>query len=219
MAGSAIIAAAKELQVNIRQAAAARFGCAPEQVTIGPKEVRGPDGKLATLDKLVTVPLVRKGAFRAPNAPTVMAPMLPTSPWIPAPDTSRWLTTWPLRTWDVSSIPRRCTGRPSERSCRGLAAYSSSTWCTAKTASSLPARSPITSCPQRPSFPTSAIALEEHPSPHNPLGAKGAGEGGIIAVGGLMANAVAAALRSFAVEPRELPLSPPRVWQLIQDAV
>jgi carbon-monoxide dehydrogenase large subunit len=63
------------------------------------------------------------------------------------------------------------------------------------------------------------IALEEHPSPHNPLGAKGAGEGGIIAVGGLMANAVAAALRSFAVEPRELPLSPPRVWQLIQDAV
>src|SRR4029079_17062631 len=32
------------------------------------------------------------------------------------------------------------------------------------------------------------IALEEHPSPHNPLGAKGAGEGGIIAVGGLMAN-------------------------------
>jgi len=62
------------------------------------------------------------------------------------------------------------------------------------------------------------IALEQYPSPNNPLGAKGAGEGGIIPVGGVIANAVAAALRPLGVEPRELPLSPPRVWQLIQDA-
>jgi carbon-monoxide dehydrogenase large subunit len=63
-----------------------------------------------------------------------------------------------------------------------------------------------------------AIALEDKPSPLNPLGAKGAGEGGIIPVGGVVANAVAAALGSFGVQPCELPLSPPRVWQLIQDA-
>ena len=63
-----------------------------------------------------------------------------------------------------------------------------------------------------------AVALELKPSPLNPLGAKGAGEGGIIPVGGVVANAVAAALCSFGVQPRELPLSPPRVWQLIQDA-
>jgi carbon-monoxide dehydrogenase large subunit len=62
-----------------------------------------------------------------------------------------------------------------------------------------------------------AISLEEHPSPNNPLGAKGAGEGGIIPVGGAVANAVAAALRPFGVEPRALPLTPPRVWQMIQD--
>ena len=61
-----------------------------------------------------------------------------------------------------------------------------------------------------------AVALEVKPSPNNPLGAKGAGEGGIIPVGGVIANAVAAALASFGVEPRELPLSPPRVWQMIQ---
>src|SRR5262249_27140175 len=30
-----------------------------------------------------------------------------------------------------------------------------------------------------------AISLEQHPSPNNPLGAKGAGEGGIIPVGGV----------------------------------
>ena len=55
-----------------------------------------------------------------------------------------------------------------------------------------------------------AMAFEERPAPHNPLGAKGAGEGGIIPVGGVIANAVADALAPFGVEPRDLPLSPPR---------
>ena len=63
-----------------------------------------------------------------------------------------------------------------------------------------------------------AVALEEKPAPHNPLGAKGAGEGGIIPVGGVIANAVAAALRPLGVEPRELPLSPPKVWEMIAAA-
>jgi carbon-monoxide dehydrogenase large subunit len=60
-----------------------------------------------------------------------------------------------------------------------------------------------------------AISLEQHPSPNNPLGAKGAGEGGIIPVGGAIANAVSNALRSLNVEVSELPLTPPRVWQMI----
>jgi aerobic carbon-monoxide dehydrogenase large subunit len=63
-----------------------------------------------------------------------------------------------------------------------------------------------------------AVALEEKPAPHNPLGAKGAGEGGIIPVGGVIANAVAAALRRLGVEPRELPLSPPKMWEMIEKA-
>jgi carbon-monoxide dehydrogenase large subunit len=63
----------------------------------------------------------------------------------------------------------------------------------------------------------SVTSLELYPSPNNPLGAKGAGEGGIIPVGGAVANAVAAALAPFRVEPRELPLTPSRIWQLIQD--
>jgi carbon-monoxide dehydrogenase large subunit len=73
--------------------------------------------------------------------------------------------------------------------------------------------------PTASDFPSiRAIALEQKPSPHNPLGAKGAGEGGIIPVGGVVANAVAAALGPLGAEPRELPLSPPRIWQLIKDA-
>jgi carbon-monoxide dehydrogenase large subunit len=73
--------------------------------------------------------------------------------------------------------------------------------------------------PTASDFPSiRAVALEQKPSPINPLGAKGAGEGGIIPVGGVVANAVAAALSSLGVQPRELPLSPPRVWQLIREA-
>jgi carbon-monoxide dehydrogenase large subunit len=73
--------------------------------------------------------------------------------------------------------------------------------------------------PTASDFPSiRAVALEQKPSPLNPMGTKGAGEGGIIPVGGVVANAVAAALSSLGVEPHELPLTPPRVWQLIQDA-
>ena len=50
--------------------------------------------------------------------------------------------------------------------------------------------------------------------PSNPLGVKGAGEGAIIPVGGLMANAVANALASLGAMPNQLPLSPARVWLL-----
>ena len=63
-----------------------------------------------------------------------------------------------------------------------------------------------------------AISLEEHPSPNNPLGVKGAGEGGIIPIGGAVAGAVASALVSFEVAPNVLPLSPDRVWQWIEEA-
>jgi carbon-monoxide dehydrogenase large subunit len=63
-----------------------------------------------------------------------------------------------------------------------------------------------------------AVSLELHPSPNNPLGAKGAGEGGLIPCAGALSNAVAAALSSLGVQPKELPLTPTRVWQMIQDA-
>jgi carbon-monoxide dehydrogenase large subunit len=51
----------------------------------------------------------------------------------------------------------------------------------------------------------------------NPLGVKGAGEGGIVGVAGAVANAVAAALRPLNAKITALPLSPPRVWQAIID--
>src|SRR6516164_8137339 len=59
-----------------------------------------------------------------------------------------------------------------------------------------------------------AIALGNHRSPSNPLGVKGAGEGAIIPIGGLMANAVANALASFGAMPNQLPLTPARGWHM-----
>jgi len=73
--------------------------------------------------------------------------------------------------------------------------------------------------PTATEFPSiRSVSLGLRPCPNNPLGAKGAGEGGLIAVGGVVSNAIAAALRSLTVEPRELPLSPPRLWRLIEQA-
>jgi carbon-monoxide dehydrogenase large subunit len=63
-----------------------------------------------------------------------------------------------------------------------------------------------------------ALLLEDAPSPSNPLGAKGVGEGGTIPVAGVVSNAVAAALATLKVEPKSLPLSPMYVWELIQAA-
>jgi carbon-monoxide dehydrogenase large subunit len=61
-----------------------------------------------------------------------------------------------------------------------------------------------------------AITLELARSNTNPLGAKGAGEGGMVAVAATAANAVAAALSSLGVDVRELPLTPARVWGMIE---
>lgn len=55
--------------------------------------------------------------------------------------------------------------------------------------------------------PVVPILLEEAPSASNPLGAKGAGEGGIVATGAALANAVANALSPLGVKITALPLS------------
>jgi carbon-monoxide dehydrogenase large subunit len=55
----------------------------------------------------------------------------------------------------------------------------------------------------------------ESPSPLNPLGVKGLGEGGAIAPPAAIANALADALVSFAPRVNEIPLTPDRVLQLL----
>jgi 2-furoyl-CoA dehydrogenase large subunit len=68
-------------------------------------------------------------------------------------------------------------------------------------------------CPTAPDLPVPAIAHRETPSPSLPLGAKGLGEGNTMSAPAAIANAVADAL---GIEELELPLTPPRVWELLQ---
>jgi CO/xanthine dehydrogenase Mo-binding subunit len=61
-----------------------------------------------------------------------------------------------------------------------------------------------------------SIILEEAPSPLNPLGVKGAGEGGIVATGAALANAVSHALAALGMQVTALPLSPDRIRRWIR---
>ena len=58
----------------------------------------------------------------------------------------------------------------------------------------------------------------ETPSPHNPLGVKGAGEMGTIAATPVVANAVLDALAPLGVTHLELPFTPERIWRAVQAA-
>ena len=63
-----------------------------------------------------------------------------------------------------------------------------------------------------------ALSLERSKALSNPLGAKGAGEGGIAATGAALANAVEDALHSTGVRVLALPLSPDNIAALLRAA-
>ncbi len=66
--------------------------------------------------------------------------------------------------------------------------------------------------------PEMTLAHQETPSPLNPLGIKGVGEAGAIPVGALFAQALEDALGEEGLEILEIPLSPNRLWELVQQA-
>jgi 2-furoyl-CoA dehydrogenase large subunit len=67
--------------------------------------------------------------------------------------------------------------------------------------------------PAAPEIPALRIAHRSSPSPYTALGAKGLGEGNTMSAPVAIANAVADAIGRDDVE---LPLTPPRVWELLQ---
>ncbi len=68
---------------------------------------------------------------------------------------------------------------------------------------------------QIPDFITDVV---ETPSPINPLGAKGIGEGGTICAPPTIVNAVLDALAPLGIESVDMPLKPEKIWTLIQAA-
>lgn len=69
--------------------------------------------------------------------------------------------------------------------------------------------------PRAAQVPPIVVEHLETPSPTNPLGAKGMGEGGTIGATAAVVNAVADALAPLGVAVTRTPLSPERVWSLI----
>jgi len=72
--------------------------------------------------------------------------------------------------------------------------------------------------PTAAEFPSFETDRTETPSPVNSLGVKGVGEAGTIAASPAIVNAVTDALRPLGVSFLNMPLTPMRVWQAIEEA-
>jgi carbon-monoxide dehydrogenase large subunit len=72
--------------------------------------------------------------------------------------------------------------------------------------------------PRAADLPAIAVVSRDVPSPTNPLGVKGAGEGGTVGAPGAVIHALLDALAPLGVTHIDMPATPERVWQAIQDA-
>lgn len=218
MGGSAILAAAAGLRDAIRNAAAHRLGGTPAEVEIVDDKRITCRGRSVGLAELAGEPLAADGNFSSDKRTYsygAHAAHVAVDPgtghvelidYVAVEDVGRIINPKTLHGQTVGAIVQGLGGAFLEH----LVYDAEGQLLTGSLADYM--------MPVASDFPTiRAVALELYPSPVNPLGAKGAGEGGIIPVGGVVANAVAAALASLGVQPHELPLSPPRLWQLIKD--
>ncbi len=219
MGGSAILSAAAGLREAIRARAALRMGCAPGEVEIVDGKAIGPSGASSALAGLAEEPISIEGCFlnkkhtyaygahAAHVAVDLKLGRVQLIDYVAVEDCGRIINPMTLRGQVIGAVVQGLGGAFLE----DLVYDEQGQFLTGSLADYL--------VPTASDFPNiRAVVLESHPSPINPLGAKGAGEGGIIPVGGVIANAVANALGAFGVQPRELPLSPSRLWHLVQVA-
>jgi len=219
MGGSAIVIAAASLQKLMREAAGRRFNCAPGDVTLGDGKAQGPGGKSLTFTELAEEDISIEESFfnhKHTWAYGTHATHIAVDPrtgqvevleYLAVEDVGRMVNPLTLGGQALGAIVQGLGGTFLEH----LIYDGEGQLLTGTFADYL--------LPTAGDFPRiRTIMTGDYPSPINPLGVKGAGEGGIIPVGGIMANAIASALRDFGVQPMELPLSPPRIWKLIDDA-
>jgi carbon-monoxide dehydrogenase large subunit len=70
--------------------------------------------------------------------------------------------------------------------------------------------------PRAHDLPAISVTSRDVPSTTNPLGVKGAGEGGTVGAPGAVIHAILDALRPLAVTHLDMPATPERVWRAIQ---
>jgi carbon-monoxide dehydrogenase large subunit len=221
MGGSAILDAARNLKATIVDAAAKLTGCALADVQIGDGLAITANGKPVGLAELAREALGADGTFANLSHTHTYAYGAAAAHVAVDPRTGRVDLLEYVTVEDVGKIinPLTATGQAIGAVVQGLGGVflehlqydAEGQFLTASFADYL--------LPSATDFPNiKAIMLEHSPAPDNPLGAKGGGEGGIVPVGGVVANAIADALVPLGVEPRELPLTPPRLWALVRSA-
>ena len=214
MGGSAVLDATNNFMATLRQAAGKRMGCAESNVTLDVDKVNG-GGQSMALKEFAG--LTAEGAFLNKKHTysygahvahiTVDAKLgrIEIVDYVVVQDVGRAVNPLTLRGQVLGSLVQGLGGAVLE----DLKYDENGQFLTGSLADYL--------LPTATDFPNlRCVVLDDYPSPINPLGAKGAGEGGIIAAGGCLANAVANALQSLGVEPRQLPLSPTYIWELVQ---
>ena len=71
--------------------------------------------------------------------------------------------------------------------------------------------------PRADMFPSFVVETNEVPAPNNPLGVKGAGEGGSTGAPPAIVNAIVDALREFGVRDVPMPATSERIWRAIRN--
>jgi carbon-monoxide dehydrogenase large subunit len=217
MGGCAIVLAADALIGKFRAAAAARLGVAADGLDVAGGVARARDGRTMPLSEAADGGLSAEGTFANSKATYTYGTAI--THVAVDPKTGQVEVIDYVVVDDVGRIinPLTLHGQVIGAAVQGLGSVFTEEIAYDENGQLLVGSLADYMIPVATDYPVlRAHSLEEHPSPNNPLGAKGAGEGGIIPVGGAVANAVAAALRPFGAEPRVLPLTPPRVWQLIR---
>ncbi len=219
MGGSAIVLAADQLRDNIRKVAARALGCEPDDVTLDADTAKGPSDISLALSELSEEPIEAEATFSSDKYTYAYGSL--------AAHVAVDAKTGHVEVIEVASIkdvgriinPATLHGQAVGAIVQGLGGSLLEHLVYDGDGQLLTGTLADYMVPSAECFPfIRSTVVELKPSPHNPLGAKGGGEGEIIPVGGVIANAVAAALADFGAEPFELPLSPPRIWALITEA-
>ena len=214
MGGSAVLDATNNFMATLRQAAGKRLGCAESNVALDIDKVTG-GGRSMELSEFAE--LTAEGAFLNKKHTysygahvahiTVDARLgrIEIVDYVVVQDVGRAVNPLTVKGQVLGSLVQGLGGAVLE----DLKYDENGQFLTGSLADYL--------LPTATDFPNlRCVVLDDYPSPINPLGVKGAGEGGIIAAGGCMANAVANALQSFGAQPLQLPLTPTYIWDLVQ---